>query len=41
VLARRQAQEALLALFAGLSNPEAHRSLLSAFGVEPGPREPR
>jgi AcrR family transcriptional regulator len=40
-LARRQAQEALLALFAGLSNPEAHRSLLSAFGVEPGPREPR
>jgi AcrR family transcriptional regulator len=34
-LARRQAQEALLALFAGLSNPEAHRSLLAAFQVEP------
>ncbi|HEX4222250.1 MAG TPA: helix-turn-helix domain-containing protein [Pseudonocardiaceae bacterium] len=34
-LARRQAQESLLALFAGLSNPEAHRSLLAAFQVEP------
>jgi AcrR family transcriptional regulator len=33
-LARRQAQEALLALFAGLSNPDAHRSLLAAFGAQ-------
>ncbi|HEY4454997.1 MAG TPA: helix-turn-helix domain-containing protein [Pseudonocardiaceae bacterium] len=32
--ARRQAQEALLALFAGLSNSEAHASLLGAFHVE-------
>ena len=32
--ARRQAQEALLALFAGLSNAEAHDSLLGAFHVE-------
>ncbi|HJP79869.1 MAG TPA: TetR/AcrR family transcriptional regulator [Pseudonocardiaceae bacterium] len=34
-LARRQAQEALFALFAGLSNPEGHRSLLSSFHVDP------
>jgi AcrR family transcriptional regulator len=32
--ARGQAQEALLALFAGLSNAEAHDSLLGAFHVE-------
>jgi AcrR family transcriptional regulator len=32
--ARRQAQEALLAMFAGLSNSEAHDSLLGAFHVE-------
>jgi AcrR family transcriptional regulator len=36
-LARRQAQEALLALFAGLADPAAHRSLLGAFRVQPGP----
>jgi AcrR family transcriptional regulator len=34
-LARRQAQESLLALFAGLSNPEGHRSLLTSFHVDP------
>ena len=32
--ARRQAQEALLALFAGLSNPEAHSSLLGSFHID-------
>ena len=34
-LARRQAQEALLALFAGLSNPEAHNSLITEFRIDP------
>ena len=36
-LARRQAQEALFALFAGLSNSEGHRSLLTSFHVDPPP----